>query len=270
MIDRGLLATIALVLTLVALLDRLLRRHSTDREPVLALATTPVMLGIAVGRLAAVLQDDPGTLRRPFDLLLVRGGMEFWPGLAAAITAVWVTARRRQTRPQEQLAELAPFALWAYGAYEAACLLRDGCFGPPFQAGLRPASIGEPQFPVGVIVGLAASVLGFVVWRWSGLLRSRGVIAVSVAGLAAIRAAAGFVLPKVSAGPTRVHLESISVLALSLLIGAVLLARSTLRSARTRRLTRGRFTARGELDPHGPFGMPASNLGTLPLPDERL
>lgn len=269
MIDRGLLATIALVLALVALLDRLLRRHSTDRETVLALASTPVLLGIAVGRLAAVVQDDPGTLRRPFDLLLIRGGMEFWPGLAAATAAVWVTARRRQTRPQEQLAELAPFALWAFAAYEAACLLRDGCFGPPFSAGLRPGGIGEPQFPVGVVVGLSAAVLGFVVWRWSGLLRPAGVMTASVAGLAAIRATAGFVLPRVSAGPTRAHLESISVLALSLFIGAALLARSTLRSPGTRRFAPGRSPARGVLEPHGPFNNSPSDLGPLPLPDER-
>lgn len=252
MIDRGLLATVALVLALVALLDRLLRQHATDRETVLALASTPVMLGIAVGRLAAVLQDDPGTLRRPFDLLLIRGGMEFWPGLAAAMAAVWVVARRRQTRPQEQLAELAPFALWAYAAYEATCLLREGCFGPPFPAGLRAGGIGEAQLPVGVIVGLAGAVLGFFVWRWAGPLRSSGVIAVSVAGLAAIRAAAGFVLPKVSAGPTRAHLQSISILALSVLIGAALLARSTLRRAGTRQLAPGRSAPRDLLEPHGP------------------
>ena len=230
MIDRGLLATMALIFGVVAIADRLLRRRLADREPVLALASTPVMIGIAIGRLAAVVQDDPATLRRPFDLLLLRGGMEFWPGVAAAVAAVWLATRRGPSRPQERLAELAPFALWAYAAYEAACLLRDGCFGPSSRLGLRPGGIGEPQLPVGVLVGVSAAALGVAVWRWSTTLRPLGVITLSVAGLAAIRAAAGFLLPKVTAGLTRAHRESITVLSISLLLGAALLARSTLRS----------------------------------------
>lgn len=261
MIDRGLLGTMGLIVAAVAILDRLLRGRSTGKEPILGLASTPLLVGIAVGRLVAVALDDPDTLRRPFDLLLIRGGVEFWPGLAAAAAAVWVSAMREKRPPEQRLALLAPYALWAYGTYEAACLLRDGCFGPPMAAGLRPGGIGAPQLPVGVLVGLSAAALGAAVWRIPGL-RPYRVVAVSVIGMAAIRVAAGFLLPKVTSGPTRAHWESMVVLAIALLGGAGLLARSAMRSGgdRSSRSAGGQQTSAPALEPHGPaIGLPADD-----------
>jgi len=213
-IDRGLLATMALIACAVALMDRRLRRRGAEREPILAMASTPLLVGLLVGRLASVIQDDPATLRRPLDLLLIRGGVEFWPGLAAVVAAIWVTARRNSTGPAAGLAELAPFALWAYAIYEATCLVRDGCFGPMSSAGLRPGGIGRPQVPIGVLVGLSAATLGAAVWRWSRRLGPKRAIGLSVVGIAGIRSIAGFMLPKVTVGLTRPHRESLAVLAL--------------------------------------------------------
>ncbi len=256
MIDRGLLATMALIAVVVAGLDRALRRRSTHAEPIMSLASTPMLVGLAVGRLAAVFQDDPGTLRRPFDLLLIRGGMEFWPGAAAALAAAWVTSRRGPSRPAERLIELAPFALWAYAVYEAACVLRDGCFGPFAAVGLRPGGSGERQLPVGILVGLVAAALGAAVWRWSGRLGWSGVMVLSVGGLAAIRIAAGFLLPKVTAGLTRPHVESIAVLVITLVGSVVLRARAV--PERRRRVAgeaRASLVAR---EPHARPGAPPS------------
>jgi len=157
-IDRGLFATVALVFAIISILDRLLRRPSREGDSILGLASAPLMFGIAAGRLVAVAMEDPATLRRPLDLLLIRGGMEFWPGLLAAATAVCVASRRDGTRAEQRIAVLSPFALWAYGVYEVTCLLRDGCFGPPFSGGLRPGGIGEPQLPVGALVGVGAEL----------------------------------------------------------------------------------------------------------------
>lgn len=160
MIDRGLLATVLVMVAIVAALDRWLRRRVSPAEPILALASAPMLVGLAVGRLAAVVQDDPATLRRPFDLLLIRGGVEFWPGVAAAAAVVWVAARREKLSALGLLAELAPFALWAYAAYEASCLLREGCFGPSSPIGLQPGGQGDAEIPVGLLVGVCAGVLG--------------------------------------------------------------------------------------------------------------
>lgn len=243
MIDRGLLATMAVIFAVVAILDRVLRGRSTENERILALASTPLLVGIAAGRLAAVALDDPDTLRRPFDLLLIRGGMELWPALAAAAAAVWVTTRRGLTSPVQRLALLAPFALWAYATYEAACLLRDGCFGPRLSAGLRPGGIGEPQLPVGLLVGLSAAALGIAIWRGSTRWGPTGAVGVALAGLASIRAAAGFLLPKVTAGLTRPHRESIAVFVTSLLVGAGVLTRPATRSRAHRRHRQGMSAA---------------------------
>lgn len=231
MIDRGLLATIIGMWAVVAALDRILGRRNTGRESVLALASTPLLVGIAVARMVAVALDDPSTLRRPLDLLLIRGGMEFWPGLAAGVVAAWVSARREPVRPQERLARLTPFVLWAYGTYEAACLLRDGCFGPRMPFGLRPGGIGPPQLPVGVVVGLAAAALGIAAWRWSSA-HPFWVLGTSLTLLAAIRTAAGFFLPDVTVGPTRAHRESMAVLAIGLVVGIGVAARRAFRPVR--------------------------------------
>jgi len=210
MIDKGLLATVALAAVVVAVLDRWLRRRGTSKDPVSALSSTPLIVGLAAARLTAVLLDDPATLLRPFDLLLIRGGMEFWAGVAGASAAVWLGAGRRRLTALDRAVEIAPFALFAYAVYEAACLLRDGCFGPASPVGLRPGGLGDAQLPVGLLVGLATAALGSLAWRWSRRGRPSGaVVVLALTGLAAIRSAAGFALPKLTSGLTRPHIESL-------------------------------------------------------------
>jgi len=220
-IDRGLLLTMALMAVVVAAADRGIRRRGSPAEPVLSLASTPLVVGLAAARLAAVALDDPATMLRPFDLLLIRGGMELWPGVAAAAAAVWLATARTRSGTLERVAELVPFALLAYAVYEATCLLRDGCFGPSSPVGLRPGGLGPRQVPVGVFVGLTSAALAVSAWRASRFVRPSVVSAFSVLGLAASRSAAGFYLPKVSAGLTRSHRESLLVLTLALLWAAV-------------------------------------------------
>jgi len=207
----------ALVAAVVALLDRRLRRRRAPQEPVSALASTPLVAGLAAARLTAVVLDDPATLLRPFDLLLIRGGMEFWAGVAGASAAIWLAARNRPFTPLDRAADIAPFALFAYAIYEAACLLRDGCFGPASPLGLRPGGLGQTQVPVGVLVGMAAAALGALSWRWSRRRPPIDVALLAVTGLAGIRSFAGFFLPKVTSGLTRPHMESLLVFGIGLL-----------------------------------------------------
>jgi len=214
-----------LAAVIVALVDRRWRRRGEAVETVLSLASTPLMVGLAVARLGAVALDDPATLRRPFDLLLIRGGMEFWVGVLGAAGALWLGARRNPHRAVEGAAALAPFALTAYAVYEAACLLRDGCFGPASAVGLRPGGLGQRQIPIGVLVGMAVAGLGVAAWHLSRRGRPAAVIAVSLAGLAAIRSVAGFASPRVSVGLTRPHRESLVALAASLIWAACVLGR---------------------------------------------
>jgi len=216
-IDKGLLATLAVAATVVSLLDRFLRRRGAAKDPVSALASTPLIVGIVAARLTAVVLDDPATLARPFDLLLIRGGMEFWAGIAGALAVIWWTARKQSFTAVDRIAEIAPFALFAYAVYEAACILRDGCFGPASTAGLRPGGLGQRQVPVGILVGVAAASLASLAWRWSRRRSPAVVTALALTGLAAIRSIAGFALPKLAEGLTRVHVESLVALAVGIL-----------------------------------------------------
>ena len=229
MIDRGLLATMAVIVVLVSVLDRRVRRRSPEEESILALATTPLLVGLAIGRLAAVSLDDPATLRRPSDFLLLRGGVEFWAGVLAATIAVWARSPRQPRLAVERLAQLAPFALWAYAAYEAACLLRDGCFGPRFPLGLEPGGHGARQVPIGILVGIAVGAVGMAAWRSRDRFTPALLIALSTAGLAAVRAVAGFSLPRVGQGLTRPHRESVAVLAAAGAASVWLFARRLIR-----------------------------------------
>lgn len=211
MIDRGLLATIILMAAVVAVLDRALRRDRGPAERILTLASVPLVAGLAAGRLAAVLLDDPATLRRPFDLLLIRGGMELWPGVAAGAATAWAAARRNGVGGAVRLAELAPFGLWAYAAYEALCLVREDCFGPLWHLGPRPGGVGGGQFPVGVAVGVAVAAAGVLIWRASARIGAASVVVASVGATAAVRALAAVALPDVASGLTRPHVESLAV-----------------------------------------------------------
>lgn len=225
MIDRGLLATVVIIVGVITLLDRRLRRRGEAREPILAMASGPLMAGLAAARLAAVALDDPGVLRRPFDLLLIRGGMEFWAGMGGAAVMIWFACRREQTSGWHRLADLAPFALWAYAAFEATCVVRDGCFGPSSSLGLRPGGLGEPQLPTGLLVGVAVGGVATVLWRARRRLSATVVVAAGVVAVAGARSVSGFALPKVTAGLTRPHRESLAVLTVGVLIGAGTIAR---------------------------------------------
>ncbi|MFP5318848.1 MAG: hypothetical protein ACLGI2_11235 [Acidimicrobiia bacterium] len=211
MIDRGLLATILLIAAVVAGSDRALRRGRPPAERILAMAAVPLAAGLAVGRTVAVLLDDPSTLRRPLDLVLIRGGMELWPGVAAGAAATWATARREGARGAARLAELAPFGLWAYATYEAMCLVREECFGPMWHLGPVPGGVGSGQFPVAVALGVAVALSGVVAWRVSPRMSPVSLVAASLWAMATARALAAFALPDLASGLTRPHVESLAV-----------------------------------------------------------
>ncbi|MEJ7846348.1 MAG: hypothetical protein WKF93_11955, partial [Acidimicrobiales bacterium] len=114
--------------------------------------------------------------------------------------------------------------LWGYGTYEFTCFLRDGCFGPSSPIGLVPAGLGTPQFPVGIVVGLLVVLLGVAVrhlWSVSPVRK----LLVAVGGVALVRSIAAVWLPRLGTAPTRPHVESVVVLAVTAAAGAALWVR---------------------------------------------
>src|SRR3546814_1865250 len=129
------------------------------------------------------------------------------------------------------LAELAPFLLWAYAAYEASCVLRDGCYGPVSAFGLIPDGLQTRQLPIGLLVALAATALAFALRQlWS--LTPGGKVLLAVGGLALIRSVAAFWLPRIGSGLTRSHVESLTITAAVVVAAGAMLLRRYLRRRR--------------------------------------
>ena len=235
MIDFGLLASMIAAVAIPALVARwwwpprtLAATGGGDASgggaqppSILDAAIGPAVLGLIVGRLVAVALDAPGSFARFGDLVVIRSGVEFWPGVAAAIAAIAWSAHREGVHPLARLADLAPLAMLGYAAYEAGCVVRDGCFGPVGPVGLRPPGLTTTMVPVGWLVAAVVGLAAVVVRRMIVADRPPGlVLAAAVTSVATARAVASFWLPHVGDGLTRPHQTSI-VLAV---VGAVAMA----------------------------------------------
>lgn len=221
MIDVGLLVSVAALVIIPAVF---LRPWPSDGAPVdvLEVGLGPLGLGLLSGRIAAMALDDPSSLRNVRDILIIRSGVEFWPGVV--IGCAWLVWRARLDRRSlnQSLASLSVAALLAWATFEATCVLRDGCPGPRSPIGLHPDGLSSRVFPVGLAVAVAAAIAAGIVAQ----LRRRGLTGalcavVSVAAVAGIRTVSSIWLPHIGSGITRQHRESIAVLVATLGILAV-------------------------------------------------
>lgn len=213
MIDYGLLMSVIIAFGLPSLVAYRWAVTSWG-EPVafVDVALGPAGAGLVVGRLVTLLLDDPNSIGSVSDMLVVRSGVEFWPGVAAA-TAILVWSARQAGLPLlTRAAELAPLAMLAYAGYEAACVFRDGCFGPESDIGLRPPGLSSTMLPVGWFMACAVAI-GAVGVRGLVARGARPGVIVSWATLvvATVRAVGAIWLPHVGDGLTRQHQTSIAV-----------------------------------------------------------
>lgn len=211
MIDQGLVFSLIVIALTVAAVARLAPPRTMPPSALFDAGVVAGLGGVLTGRAVALLLDDPSGLTRLSDFVILRGGVEFWPGLAAGVSIVVVGARRDGIPVIARLADLAPYGLATYAVYEATCVARDGCFGPRSPFGLRPAGIGSRQFPVAVVVALAVAALAVAARRRARLNATSGLL-LAVGGLASVRSVAAIWLPRIGNGPTRQHLESIVVM----------------------------------------------------------
>ena len=232
MMDIGLLVSMVVTVSVPALLVRPWPAEAV-RDGVLDSMIAAAVVGVVVGRLSAVALDDPGSLTSLSNLLVIRSGVEFWPGALAATGWLLYRARREHVSGTLQLAALAPAALVAWACFEATCLIRGGCPGPIVSFGLRPEGLSSRMFPVGLAVAVASLVAALVVYRLhrSGASPATVTLTTLIAA-ASIRAIASIWLPHIGSGWTRQHRTSIGIA----LFGAGTLAlMQTRRTVRTRR-----------------------------------
>jgi len=220
MIDVGLLSSMAVIVALVFVVKRWVPPLTLGTDTLGGVVANPVLAGVLVARLVAVALDDPSTLGRPKDLLLIRGGMEFWAGALAAVVVAGIGAHRARIPVVARLGDLAVYALVAYAAFEATCVLRDGCFGPLSPIGIRPRGLGAPELPTGLFAAVAVLALTVIV---RGCARRSGGMAVWVAacGLAFVRFAAALALPHIGTGPSRPQVEAGAVIVGTVVVGGV-------------------------------------------------
>ncbi|MFQ5557467.1 MAG: hypothetical protein ACE5GB_08190 [Acidimicrobiales bacterium] len=217
MIDYGLLVSLIIAFGGPALLGNWWLVTGRD-EPVgfLDVAVGPAFAGLAVGRLTTLALDDPSSIGSLSDMLIIRSGVEFWPGVAAALAVAVVSANLGLVSTSRRICDLAPLAMVGYAGYEVACIFRDGCFGPDSAVGLSPPGLTTTMLPIGWFMAAAVTLAAVGVRA----LATRGhlPIVVVLAGLLAVasaRAVGSIWLPHVGDGPTRQHLTSIGVVAIS-------------------------------------------------------
>jgi len=203
----------------------------------LDLALLPALMGVIVGRLTTLAIDDPGSLGSIPDMLIIRSGVEFWPGLATATAIVAFGARRRfGSDAAIYLATILPPAMIGYGIFEACCIFRDGCFGPQSRVGLAPKGLTTTMFPVGIAMGVAVLASAWLIFLLSTRRSLQAPLSMSIGlfAIALVRTAGSYGLPHIGSGITRQHQTSLVVLALAVVsIGAQVLF-SWRRSARVR------------------------------------
>ena len=215
MIDIGLLASVVIMLT-VPVVFVTPWPQSAVAAGLVETASGALMIGLVVGRLTALAIDDAGSLTNLSDVMIVRSGVEFWPGVLAAVMWLSFQARRDGVTTSLRLAALAPAGLIAWALFEATCLLREGCPGPASVIGLRPDGLVTRMFPVGLAVAVAASASAFAIDRTHRRgMGTRHVVVLAVAAVALIRSVASFWLPHIGSGLTRQHRASLAVLGAS-------------------------------------------------------
>lgn len=222
--DYRLLLTVALTIVVTSLIARWWWPEGFDEEgsKLADYATIPVVCGFVAARLSTVLLDHPAGIVSLKEVMIIRGGSDFWIGVAVGVAAIGLTVRDTYAIAP-RLAMIAPFGLIAYGLYHAGCVIQDGCPGPPSAIGLAQNGIDQRVFPVG-LVGAAAAVLSGLWFMRRPQSRSPLISsAVMLATLVAIRALVSLFTPSLVPFPSRDQV--LSIIALLVAGGLVVFAR---------------------------------------------
>ena len=156
-------------------------RPSIPDRPVDRLLGAAVV-GIAVGRIAAILIQGTNPITNPGEVLVIRGGVDtVWASLAGVGVLVWPLRRTPQA-----LDALAPAALAALAGWHGGCLWRSTCLGTmsdlPWTWALPGSDI--TRHPVEIYAALLFLVGAAVITRIKRPLGAATAMALFWAGLA--------------------------------------------------------------------------------------
>jgi hypothetical protein len=146
--------------------DRVLNREQRHFDDLLA----ATLMGLVVGRLAAMVVGGSYPWSQPGLILLVRAGVHpGWASLGALGLLAW---RFRSTSLPISLAPMAVPALAGLSGWEMGCVFRSACGG---------VTAGSWEVPIGGLAGLGFGLAALIVYRIP--LRTKAAAALAAAGL---------------------------------------------------------------------------------------
>ncbi len=170
------------------------------------------VIGLIAGRVAAMLGDGVNPLTNPFELILVRAGVETAVAAPVAVMALaWLWRRHLP----DWVDAVAPVAVAGLAGWHGGCVWRGTCLGTaselPWAFGLPGSTVS--RHPVEIYAAIGLLLLAVAVSR----LPARPWLATGVAitGAAAVRLATEPIRPSLFGGPTTFY-------AVAVVIGAVI------------------------------------------------
>ncbi|MEX2424521.1 MAG: prolipoprotein diacylglyceryl transferase family protein [Acidimicrobiia bacterium] len=187
--------------------NRLLARRVEVDRPTDALIGAAAV-GLAVGRVAAMIGTGVNPLLRPGDILIVRGGVStVFATLGALATLAWTHRHRLPTA----LDQLAPAALAGLAGWHGGCLWRGTCLGTVSDVPWAMTSAGtavtrhpvELYAAIGMVVA-AVLVAGFPTRPWTAT-------GLGIAAAGGVRALTEPLRVSISGGPVEWYLAAVAV-----------------------------------------------------------
>lgn len=165
------------------------------------------VVGLFVGRLAAMIGQGINPVSNPLDIIIVRGGVHTGAAVIGAIAALaWVSRSRLAA-----LDSLAPAAVLGLAGWHAGCLWRGACLGMKSDlpwAWASPAS-DISRHPVELYAAIALIAAAWLIGRLSWRLWLRAGSALGLAGL--VRLITEPMRPSLSGGPIGWYLAAVIV-----------------------------------------------------------
>lgn len=225
--EFSLLAAALLGIAMAFAVLRLERVHGvTDRRDLVDLVIGASVVGLAVGRIAAMILQGTNPLAHPLDLFFVRGGVDTgFASLGALGFLAWTA--RHDFWPTLDL--VAPAALAGLAGWHAGCVFRGSCAGTVSTLPWALHDGALARHPVGLYAALLllGGAAALVIWRRSLPLGVTASLALAIA--AAVRLATEPLRPGLGSSPVPWYWAGLTVGAVGVVIRVI--------SARSRNIT---------------------------------
>ena len=179
------------------------------------------LTAFTVGARAAWLLMNQGAAGSPLDALRITQGLYTPAGVATAVAAAVLIARKRRVGWRVVAAPATAAGLAGAAGWHATCFLQTRCGGDPVPWPVGwPVGGSSPQVPLGPLLALLAAALTWLVWR-RPLERSARRALLCAAGYMAVLAGSGAVALRLAAWPS---IGDIGFASVALALGVLALA----------------------------------------------